>query len=72
MKSLPSNSPSTKTKFQEGHFVIHKTLKKFSGLALDQAHMQNNTLAKSDGGAFGLAENRRALHRWMMAGLELS
>ena len=63
MKSLPANSPSTETQFQAGHFVIHKTLKKFSGLALDQAHEQNNALVKSNGGAVGLTENPGALRR---------
>ena len=68
MKSLAILSPSTEAKFREGLFVVHKTRNKFSGLAIVQAHEQNNALIKSDGGAVGLTENPGALRRWMVAG----
>jgi len=44
----------------------------FSALPIDQAHEQNNALIKGDGGAVGLTENPSALHRWMVAGPEVS
>ena len=72
MMLLPILSPSTEVKFRDGCFVVHKTRNKFSGLAIDQAHEQNNALVKSDGGAVGLTENPGALRRWMIAGPEMS
>ena len=35
----------------------------FSGIAIDQAHEQNNASVKGDG-AVGLTENTAALRRW--------
>ena len=72
LQMLPSLSPATKLNFREGLFVVHKTGNKFSGLALDQAHEQNNALVKSDGGTVGLTENPGALRCWMVAGPEMS
>ena len=69
---LPILSPSTESKFRDGLFVVHKTRNKFSGIAIDHAHEQNNALVKSDGGAVGLTENPGALRRWMVAGPEMS
>ena len=43
----------------------------FHSMALDQAHEQNNTAVKSDGGAVGLTQSPEALRRWMLAGPEL-
>ncbi len=40
-------------------------------MALDQAHEQNNTTVKSDGGAVGLTHNPEALRRWMVAGTKV-
>ena len=70
MKSLAILSPSAEAKFREGIFVVHKK-RNFSGLAIDQAHEQNDALVKSDGGAVGLTENPRALRHWMVAGPEM-
>ena len=71
MKLLPSLNPSTDATVHEGLFVIHKT-ETLLGLALDQAHEQNNSLVRSDGDAAGLTENSRALRRWMVAGPKIS
>ena len=35
--------------------MVHKTYRKFSGLAIDQAHEQAN--ANGDGGAFGITDD---------------
>ena len=69
---LPSLSPATELNFRDSLFVVHKTRNKFSGLARDQAHEQNNALVKSDGGAVGLTENPGALRCWMVAGPDMS
>lgn len=40
-----------------------KTRKRFSAIALDQAHEQDNAVVKGDSGAVGLTENPAALKR---------
>ena len=52
--------------------MVYKTVHKFSALATDYAHEQNNVLVKSDGGAVGLTINPGALQRRMVAGPEMS
>ena len=54
------------------NFVVHKSRRDFSALAIDQAHEQNNAVIKGDGGAIGLTEDPGALRRWMVAGPEVS
>ncbi|KAG0710519.1 hypothetical protein GWK47_022642 [Chionoecetes opilio] len=44
----------------------------FSAVTIDQAHEQNNTSVKGDGGAVGLTENPAALRRWMLSGPEMA
>ena len=44
----------------------------FSGIAIDQAHEQNNASVKGDCGAVGLTENSAALRRWMVSGPEMA
>ena len=56
---------------------VRKTLRKktthvFSGVAIDQAHEQNNASVKGDGGAVGLTENPAALRRWKVSGPEMA
>jgi hypothetical protein len=70
MASLQWRLPAIAQQFQMGNFVVHKSMRPFSAMAIDQAHEQNNTLVKGDGGAVGLTENPKALHRWMVAGPE--
>ena len=41
----------------------------FSGIAINQAHKQNNAYVKGD---VGLAENPAALQRWMVSGHEMA
>jgi len=40
-------------------------------MATDQAHEQNNSTVKSEGGAIGLTQNLDAPRRWMVAGPEI-
>ncbi|VDI04846.1 Hypothetical predicted protein [Mytilus galloprovincialis] len=72
MVQLPKTNPETHRAFLEGNFVVNKTEKKFSCMAIDQAHEQNNACVKADGGAVGLTENPGALRRWMVAGPEMA
>lgn len=58
--------------FSNGAFVVHKTNRAFSSIALDHAHEQVNALVKGQGEAVGLTENPAALWRWTVAGPELS
>ena len=55
--SLSTLQPSVYAHFCEGRFVAHRTMRSFSGMALDQAPEQLNALVKWDGGAVGLTEN---------------
>jgi hypothetical protein len=55
-----------------GFFVVHKTRRSFSSIALDHAHEQVNAIVKGDGGAVGLTENPAAFRRWMVAGPEVT
>ena len=70
MLTLESRHPSVYQEFNKGNFVVFKSKKKFSAMAIDQAHEQNNALVKGDGGAVGLTESPNALLRWMVAGPE--
>ena len=72
MVALRSKNPRAYTEFDAGKFVVHKTERKFLGIGTDQAHEQNNLIVKSDGGDIGLTENPAALHRWMVAGPEIT
>ena len=50
MLTLSTKNPFIFQNFMEGKFVIHKTEKRFSGIAIDQGHEQNNKDVKGDGG----------------------
>ena len=60
------------SKFLKGNFVVKKTICRFSAIAIDHAHEQNNASVKDDGGAVGQTENSDALRRWMMSGPEMA
>ena len=68
---LESQHPEVFSRFTEGGFVVCKTKRKFSAIALDHAHEQCNALVKGEGGAVGLTNNTNALKRWMIAGPEI-
>ena len=69
--SLDLQHPEVARDFHKGNFVVHKSEREFSALAIDQAHEQNNAIIKGDGGAIGLTEDPAALRRWMVAGPEV-
>ena len=72
MQVLSSKHPDVHKHFSDGAFVIHKTNRAFSSIALDHTHEQVNAFVKGQGGAVSLTENSVALRRWMVAGPELS
>lgn len=71
MELLPTKAPEVYAEFLKGNFVIRKTQRPFSALAVDQAHEQHNAIVKGDGGAIGLTQDPTALRRWMLAGPEI-
>ncbi|KAK3720972.1 hypothetical protein QZH41_006543 [Actinostola sp. cb2023] len=72
MCELPIQHPNVFRRFCDGSFVVHKSKRLFSSIALDHAHEQVNALVKGEGGAVGLTENPSALRRWMVAGPEIA
>ena len=58
--------------FLNGDFTMVKSLKKFSAIAEDQVHEQNNKLIQAEGGAIGILDSKDALIKWMIAGPELA
>lgn len=72
MLSLEEELPYVYHQFLNHGFVVQKTSRRFSSIAVDQAHEQNNALVKGDGGAVGLLENPAALRRWMISGPEIA
>lgn len=72
MLSLEQCHPQVAREFNNGNFVVHKSHRAFSALAIDQAHEQANAVVKGDGGAVGVTEDPSALRRWMVAGPEVS
>lgn len=73
MCELPVKHPEVYAQFcNNGSFVVHKTSRLFSSIALDHAHEQVNAVVKGEGGAVGLTENPAALRRWIVAGPELA
>uniref|UniRef100_H3AU70 Uncharacterized protein n=1 Tax=Latimeria chalumnae TaxID=7897 RepID=H3AU70_LATCH len=68
MMSIEQQHPQLAREFHN----VHKSGRKFSALAIDQAHEHNNTVVKGDGGAISLTEDPSALRRWMVPGPEVS
>ena len=69
---LERSHPILFEEFKHGHFTVRKSMHKFSSISLDHAHEQENAKVKGDGGASGLFQDEKALHRWMVGGPELS
>ena len=49
MVTLEVTHPEVFNEFQLGNFVVHKTNREFSGLAINQAREQANAVVKGDG-----------------------
>ena len=61
MGNLGKKAPGVAEAFKQGLFTIAKTDARFSAIAIDQAHKQNNAMVKGEGGTVGLTENPSAL-----------
>lgn len=72
MQTLKDRHPDVFQHFTNGSFVVHKTNRPFSAIALGQAHEQENASIKGKGSAVGLTESPAALRRWMVAGVEIA
>ena len=70
--ALSKKHPEILAEFNAGKFVIYKTSNKFSAMAIDQCHEQNNATVKESGGAMGLTTDPLALRHWMVAGPEVA
>lgn len=69
--NLKLQHPEVAKEFGSGKFVIHKTSRRFSAMAYDQAHEQNNALVKGLGGVIGLTESQAALNKFFSSAPEL-
>ena len=72
MCTLLCKHPAVFQQFSQGAFVVHKSPRVFSSIAMDHAHEQANASVKGDGGAVCLTESPGALLRWSVAGPELA
>lgn len=72
MVALHKTHPNVFNEFNKETFTVKKTPNRFSSIAIDHAHEQNNVCVKGDGGAQGLMENPIALRRWMVSGPEIA
>jgi len=69
---LEQRLPPVSKEFRDGKFVVFKSRRPFSAMAIDQAHEQANAVIKGEGGVIGVTEDPSALRIWMIAGPEVS
>ena len=55
-----------------GRFTVQKTSRYFSRISDDQAHEQNNKIAKGNGGAIGIFDSPISLAKWMISGPDIA
>ena len=72
MLELPKRHPEIYQAFQKGFFTGQKTSNRFSSIALDQIHEQENVKVKGLAGATPIIEKEKSLLQWMVAGPEVS
>ena len=72
MSALQQTAPGVFLQFEKELFTVHKSPRRFSAIAIDQAHEQNNGMVKGDGGTVVLTKNTSALRRWMTSGPEMA
>ena len=48
MMTLHERHPDVASQFAQEGFVVHKTKRPFSAIAIDHAHKQNNKIVKGD------------------------
>ena len=57
---MPDGDPEVAENFRKGGFTVCMSQCPFSAVAIAQAHEQNNTSLKNDGGAVGITKNPEA------------
>ena len=72
MSALQQTAPGVFLQFEKGLFTVHKSPRRFSAIAIDQAHEQNNGMVKGESGTVSLTKNPSALRRWMTSGPEIA
>jgi hypothetical protein len=72
MCELSTTLPDVFQQFNLGKFTVHRSVRAFSGMAIDHAHEQLNAVVKGDGGVIGLTENDDALARWIVSGPDVA
>ena len=72
MLTLSTAHPQIFEQFHAGHFVVKKSERGFSLIALDQNHEQQNAILKGDGGIVGITEDESALRRWLITSSDIS
>lgn len=72
MVTLKDVHPKGFAQFLKGNFMVKKTAHRFSAIAIDLGHEQNNAAVKDDGVTVYLTENPAALRRWMVSGPEIA
>lgn len=72
MVQLGTQAPLVHDEFNKGHFVVKKSPKVFSQMAMDQAHEQMNDQLKGEGGIIGITDSPSALIQWTTAGPEIA
>ena len=72
VRAFSPTSRRIHTLIHERYFLVHKTRRSFSSIALDYAREQVNAIVKGDGSAVGLTENPAAVSRCMVAGPEVT
>ena len=72
MCELPLQHRDVFQTFCDGSFVIHKTERPFSSIALDHAHEQLNSEVQGEGGAVGLTKISAVFGRWMVGRPEVA
>ena len=70
MMTVDQKHPEVARKFFKGHFVVQKSSKEFSSIAIDLP--TNKTITNDDGVPIGLTEHPTKFRRWMIAGPEVS
>ena len=72
MMTLEEQHPQIADAFHAGKFVVHKSDRDPSAIAIDEAHEEANAVIKGDSGAVRITDDPSALRRWMVAGRAVS
>ena len=72
MIQLEHQHPDVYHAFKNGFFVGKKSEKRFSFIALDQIHEQENVKIKTSGGVTPLLKKESAFKRWLLSAPELT